>query len=181
LHTHARILIWGSFVDFCVCIQPQSNLVIIKSPNEAWRLIVFARLLFISFYFFFNHYYSSSSSSILELVRPNSQKLMIRSLLNFTGRWTPSQEVHSDLGIFKMADVAMEIVNIYQNLWLHLYRKLQKVFPQDLAYILSRVGRIFCPQKSRANGHRQNRQNFNVLWFPWKLISRVILKWGIDW
>jgi hypothetical protein len=28
---------------------------------------------------------------------------------------------------------------------------------------------------------RQNRQNFNVLWFQWKLISRVILKWGIDW
>ena len=27
---------------------------------------------------------------------------------------------------------------------------------------------------------RQNRQNFNVLWFQWKLISRVTLKWGID-
>ena len=31
------------------------------------------------------------------------------------------------------------------------------------------------------NGRQQNRQNFNVLWFQWKLISRVILKWGIDW
>ena len=31
------------------------------------------------------------------------------------------------------------------------------------------------------NGRRQNRQNFNVLWFQWKLIYRVILKWGIDW
>jgi hypothetical protein len=29
LHPHARILIWGSFWDFCVCIQTQSNLVII--------------------------------------------------------------------------------------------------------------------------------------------------------
>ena len=29
LHPHARILIWGSFVDFCVCIQTQSYLVII--------------------------------------------------------------------------------------------------------------------------------------------------------
>jgi hypothetical protein len=27
----------------------------------------------------------------------------------------------------------------------------------------------------------QNRQNFNALCFQWKLISRVILKWGIDW
>jgi hypothetical protein len=26
------------------------------------------------------------------------------------------------------------------------------------------------------NGCQQNRQNFNVLWFQWKLISRVILK-----
>jgi hypothetical protein len=29
LHPHAWILIWGSFGDFCVCIQTQSNLVII--------------------------------------------------------------------------------------------------------------------------------------------------------
>jgi hypothetical protein len=27
-----------------------------------------------------------------------------------------------------------------------------------------------------SNGRRQNRQNFNVLWFQWTLISRVILK-----
>ena len=53
-------------------------------------------------------------------------------------------------------------------------------------YILSRVGGIFWPTKSRANGlhfqndRRQNRQK-NVLWFQWKLISRVILKWGIGW
>ena len=32
-------------------------------------------------------YYYSSSSSPNDLVRPNSQRLMIRSLLNFTGRW----------------------------------------------------------------------------------------------
>jgi hypothetical protein len=35
------------------------------------------------------YYYSSSSSSRRELVRLNSQRLMIRSLLNFTGRWIP--------------------------------------------------------------------------------------------
>jgi hypothetical protein len=33
------------------------------------------------------YYYSSPSSSRRELVRPNSQILMIRSLLNFTRRW----------------------------------------------------------------------------------------------
>jgi hypothetical protein len=31
------------------------------------------------------------------------------------------------------------------------------------------------------NGRRQNRQNINVLLLQWKLISRVILKRGIDW
>jgi hypothetical protein len=35
------------------------------------------------------YYHSSSSSSRRELVRPNSQRMMIRSLLNFTGRWIP--------------------------------------------------------------------------------------------
>ena len=49
--------------------------------------------------------------------------------------------------IFKMAAVAIETVNICQNRWPHLYRKLLKGFPQDLAYILSRVGRIFWPKK----------------------------------
>jgi hypothetical protein len=40
----------------------------------------------------------------------------------------------------------METVNICQNLWPHLYQKLPKGFPQDLAYILSRVCRIFWPK-----------------------------------
>ena len=31
------------------------------------------------------------------------------------------------------------------------------------------------------NGRQQNLQNFNVLWFQWKLIFSLILKWGIDW
>jgi hypothetical protein len=30
-------------------------------------------------------------------------------------------------------------------------------------------------------GRRRNRQNINVLLLQWKLISRVILKWEIDW
>jgi hypothetical protein len=38
------------------------------------------------FFFYYYYYYYSSSSSRCELVRPNSQRIMIRSLLNFTGR-----------------------------------------------------------------------------------------------
>ena len=36
-----------------------------------------------------SYYYSSSTSSLCDFVRSNSQRLMIRSLLNFTGRWIP--------------------------------------------------------------------------------------------
>ena len=43
--------------------------------------------------------------------------------------------------------IAMETVNICQNLWSHLYQKLPEGFPQDLASILSKVGRIFWPKK----------------------------------
>ena len=38
---------------------------------------------------YYYYYYYSSSSSRCELVRPNSQRLIIRSLLIFTGRWDP--------------------------------------------------------------------------------------------
>ena len=81
----------GVVWDFCVCIQTQSNLVII-------------------------------------IVRPNFQRLMIRSLLSFTGRSMPISRGASSLGIFKMAAVAMETVNLCQNLWPHLYQKLQRDF-----------------------------------------------------
>ena len=47
----------------------------------------------ISCYYYYYYYYYSSSSSPNELVRPNSQRLMIRSLLNFTGRWIPISRV----------------------------------------------------------------------------------------
>ena len=36
-----------------------------------------------------SYYYSSSTSSRCDFVPPNSQRLMSRSLLNFTGRWIP--------------------------------------------------------------------------------------------
>jgi hypothetical protein len=87
-----------SFRRHCVCSFLLETyffapfLIIIKSPNEVWRLIVFAPFFIII------------------------------------------------------------IMNICQNLWPHLYQKLPKGFPQDLAYILNRVGRIFWPKKSRANG-----------------------------
>jgi hypothetical protein len=74
------------------------------------------------------YYYNNSSSSRSDFVRPNSKRMIIRSLIDFTGRWIPSQEVHSSLGILKMAAVAMETVNVCQNLWPHLYWKLQRDF-----------------------------------------------------
>ena len=79
--------------------------------------------------------------------------------------------------LFVFAPFLIIIMNICQNLWPHLYRKLPKGFPQDLAYILNRVGRIFWPKKISSEwchfqiGCRQNWQNFNVLWFQWKFIS----------
>ena len=39
--------------------------------------------------YYYYYYYSSSFSSRRVIVRPNSQRLMIRSLLSFTGRWIP--------------------------------------------------------------------------------------------
>jgi hypothetical protein len=74
------------------------------------------------------YYYNNSSSSRSDFVRPNSQRLIIRYLIDFTGRWIPSQEVHSSLGIFKLTAVAMETVNVCQNIWPHLYWKLQRDF-----------------------------------------------------
>ena len=92
---------------------------------------------------------SSSSSSPNELVRPNSQRLMIRSLLNFTARWIPISRGALKSWNFQNGYRFHGNVNICQNLLPHLYRKLPKGFPQDLIYILSRVGRIFLPKKNR--------------------------------
>jgi hypothetical protein len=56
-------------------------LLLLLSPNKVWRLIVFAPFLIIIIL----------PPLLLrsQFVRPNSQRLMIRSLLNFTGRWIP--------------------------------------------------------------------------------------------
>ena len=40
----------------------------------------------VSYYYYYYYYYSSSSRC--DFVRPYSRRLMIRSLLNFTGRWS---------------------------------------------------------------------------------------------
>jgi hypothetical protein len=57
-------------------------LLLLLSPNKVWRLIVFAPFLIIIIIL---------PPLLLrsQFVRPNSQRLMIRSLLNFTGRWIP--------------------------------------------------------------------------------------------
>ena len=130
------------------------------------------------------YYYSPSSSSRRELVWPNSQGLMIRSLLNFTGRWIIISRGALRSWNFQNGRCCHGNREHMSKFWPHLYRKLPKGFPQDLAYILNRVGRIFWQKKSRANGRhfqigrQQNRQNFNVLRFQWKLISIFCFKRG---
>ena len=91
------------------------------------------------------YYYSSSSSSRRELVQPNSQRLMIWSLLNFTGRWIP------------ISRGAIRSWNFQNGRRCHGNREhmsksmtsliSETGFPQDLAYILSWVGRIFWPKQ----------------------------------
>jgi hypothetical protein len=100
-------------------------LFLIKSPNEVWRLIVFAPFIIII------------------------------------------------------------IMNICQNLWPHLYRKLPKEFPQDLAYILNRVGRIFWPKENRERmaaifklaadkiGKISMFSDFNENWYPFFVLKGV--------
>jgi hypothetical protein len=137
----------GSFGDFCVCIQTQSNLVIIiKSPNEVLGTSSFCT---ISYYYYY-YYYSSSSSN--ELVRTNSQRLMIRSLLNFTGKWIPISR--GAFGSWNFQNCALPWkpwtnVKIFDLTYIGI---VPKGFPQDLAYILSRVGTICWPKKSLPNG-----------------------------
>jgi hypothetical protein len=96
---------------------------------------------------YYYHYYYSSYSSRRELVRPNSQTLMMRSILNFTWRWIPISRGAFRSWNFPNGVIAMETVNICKNLWSLLYRKPPNGFLQDLAYILSNVGRIFWQKK----------------------------------
>ena len=77
-----------------------------------------------SYYYYYYYYYSSSSSSSPnELIQPNSQRLMIRSLLSFTERWIPISKGALESWNFKMTPVAMETVNICQNRWPHLWNE----------------------------------------------------------
>ena len=98
----------------------------------------------ISCYYYYYYYYYSSSSSPNELVRPNSQRLMIRSLPNFTGRWIP---------ISRGAPRSWHFQNgrrCHGNLE-HISKSLTSLLSETAegisTYILSRVGRIFWPKK----------------------------------
>jgi hypothetical protein len=66
-------------------------------------------------------------------------------------------------------------MNICQKLWPHLYRKLPKGFPQDLTYILNRVGRIFWPKKIAADkiGKISMFSDFNENWHPFFVLKGV--------
>jgi hypothetical protein len=99
-----------------------------------------------------SYYYYYSPSSRRDFVRPNSQKLMIWSLLSFTGRWIP------------ISRGALRSWNFQNGRRIHgnrermsksltsLISEAAKGFPQDLAYILSRVGRIFWPKQIANEG-----------------------------
>jgi hypothetical protein len=79
-------------IDIWEYFQVRNWLVMMKHastcPNSdmgvAWRILCLHPNIIKPSY-----YSSSSSSSPNELVRPNSQRLMIRSLLNLTARWIP--------------------------------------------------------------------------------------------
>jgi hypothetical protein len=122
-----------------------------------------------------SYYYYYSSSSRRDFVRPNSQRLMIRSLINFTGKWIPISR-----GAFKSWNFQngrrchgnRERMSKYLT---SLISETAKGFPQDLAYILSRVGRIFWRKKSRTNGrHFENAPDKIVKKYHCSLVSMKI-------
>ena len=96
---------------------------------------------------YYHYYYSSSSSYRRELVWPNSQRMMIRSLPNFTGKWIPISRGAFRSWNFQNDRRCHGNREPMSNLWPHLYRKPPKEFPQSFAYILKRVVRIFWPNK----------------------------------
>ena len=53
--------------------------------------------------------------------------------------------------------------------------KLTEIFPQDLAYILNRVGRIFWPKKIAADkiGKISMFSDFNENWYPFFVLKGV--------
>jgi hypothetical protein len=62
-------------------------------------------------------------------------------------------------------------------LWVRIFYQTYLIYMPSLLEIPSAVSDI----SEVKYFDIQNRQNFNVLWLQWKLISRVILKWRIDW
>ena len=82
------------------------------------------------------YYYYYSSSSPNELVRPNSQRLMIRSLLNFTGRWIPISRVlqwkpWTYVKIFDLTYIGNRQRDFYKT-WHTGYKTLMKIYVDKL-------------------------------------------------
>ena len=119
------ILIWGLFGNFCVCIQTQSNLVIII-------IIIISLLLRFFSLWACPTKFSETNDPIFTKIHREIDTYLKRctQVLKFS-KWPPLP--------WKLS--------VCQNLWPHLYRKPPKGFPQNLAYILRRVGRIFWPKK----------------------------------
>jgi hypothetical protein len=134
-----EICIQGHFYEATIFKMPPNKIVkllIVSDFNENWYLGVFwseelvgalnsdMRVVWRLLCLHLNtikpsYYYSSSSSSPNELVRPNSQRMMIRSLLNFTGRWIPTSRGAFRSWNFLNGRRCHGNVNVCQNLWPH--------------------------------------------------------------
>jgi hypothetical protein len=94
-----------------------------------------------------NYYYYYSSSSRRDFFRPNSQRLTIWSLLIFTGRWITITRGAFKYWNFQNGRRCHGNRERMSKPLTPLISETAKGFPQDLAYILSRVGRIFWQKK----------------------------------
>ena len=119
------------------------SLLLLSSQTKFGNLLFLHRFLLLLLLLFLFLFFFSLWACPTKFSETNDP---IFTKLHSEGRY-PSQEVHTGLGIFKMATVAMETVSVCQKLWPHLYRKPPKGFPQNLAYVLRRVGRIFWQKK----------------------------------
>ena len=92
-----------------------------------------------------SYYYYSSSSSRRDFVRTNSQRLMIRSLLNFTERWISRGAFRS--WNFQNGRRCHGNRERMSKSLTSFISETPEGLPQNLTYILRRVGRIFRQKK----------------------------------
>ena len=115
---------------------------LIKSPNEVWRLIVFKPFLIIIIIIIIPLLLLLAVNLTDQILR-----LMIRSLLSFTGRWIPISRGAIRSWNFQNGRRCHGNREHMSKSLTSLISEAAKGFPQDLAYILNRVCKIFWPTK----------------------------------